>query len=233
MQSVVDKIQNYSPSSDAINLLERARVVLFCGITGAGKDRIQSELNSDQRFERIVTSTTRAPRENDGVMEQNGREYYFLSRQEAEDKIDNKEYFEVALVHGEINGVTIDEVRRIHEAEQVAIGDVDYQGVEYFKKYSPSTRAIFLIPPSYEVWLERLKKRYDSDEDFESAWPKRRDSAIRELEWLLATDLCTVVINDELKECVDTVVCLIEYGQTPEYDAWPIAETILDKLHQA
>ena len=81
MQSAEELTKDYVPSPEAILLLARARIVLFCGITGAGKDRIQDELAKLDRFERIVTSTTRAPRENDGVMEQHGRESYFFTRE--------------------------------------------------------------------------------------------------------------------------------------------------------
>ncbi len=225
-------IQNYAPSADAVELLERAHIVLFCGITGAGKDRVQDELSKTDRFARIITSTTRTPRENDGVMEQDGREYYFFTRDQALRKIANEEYFEVALVHGQINGATVQEIQRIHDAGKTAIGDVDYQGVQYYKKHSPSTLAIFLIPPSFEVWMERLKRRYDTDTDFLAAWPKRRESAIRELEWALSTDLCRIVMNDDLVETVRSVTQIID-GDTTSTGGRPQAEAILERLRDS
>ena len=222
-------IRNYAPSADAVELLERAHVVLFCGITGAGKDRVQDELSKTDRFARIITSTTRQPRENDGVMEQNGREYYFFSREQALEKIKAKEYFEVALVHGQINGATVSEIERIHGAGKTAIGDVDYQGVQYYKKHSPSTLAIFLIPPSFEVWMERVKRRYDTEADFQAAWPKRRESAIREIEWALSTNICRIVVNDDLAETVSTVTRIID-GDTSSTGGRAQAQAILDRL---
>ncbi|MFZ1812555.1 MAG: hypothetical protein WAU02_03500 [Candidatus Saccharimonadales bacterium] len=232
MQSAEELTKDYVPSPEAILLLARARIVLFCGITGAGKDRIQDELAKLDRFERIVTSTTRAPRENDGVMEQHGREYYFFTREEAADMIARKQYFEVAPVHGEINGATVQEIHRIHDAGHTAIGDVNYQGVEYYKRHVPDTLALFLIPPSFEVWMERLKKRYDTDADFEAAWPKRRESAIHELEWALSTDLCRIVVNDDLAECVQTVLRIID-GDTSSTGGRTQAQAILDRLKSA
>ncbi|MGB3023551.1 MAG: hypothetical protein WBB39_01965 [Candidatus Saccharimonadales bacterium] len=222
-------IQNYLPSREAVYLLERAHVVLFCGITGAGKDRVQDELSKTERFARIITSTTRAPRENDGIMEQDGREYYFFTRDQALQKIANKEYFEVALVHGQINGATVQEIKRIHDAGKTAIGDVDYQGVQYYKKHSPSTLALFLVPPSFDIWMERLKRRYDTEADFVAAWPKRRESAIRELEWALSTDLCRIVINDDLAETIRVVTQIID-GDTTSTGGRAQAQTILNHL---
>lgn len=229
MENIEELISNYNPSTEAVDLLRRAHIVLFCGITGAGKDRVQDELSRQDRFARIITSTTRAPRENDGVMEQNGREYYFFTREQAAQKIEHKEYFEVALVHGEINGATVDEIRRIHDAGKTAIGDVNYVGIEYYKKHAPDTTAIFLIPPSFDVWMERLKKRYDTEADFETAWPKRRESAIHEIEWALSTDLCRIVVNDDLAECVQTVTRIID-GDSASTGGRDRARKILDHL---
>ncbi len=229
MNDIQSLIKNYTPSREAIDLLKQAHVVLFCGITGAGKDRVQDELVKRGGFRRIITSTTRAPRENDGVMEQDGREYYFFTRDQAMSMIENQAYFEVALVHGEINGATVKEIKRIHDEGHIALGDVDYQGIEYYKKYSPDTTAIFLIPPSFETWMERLKKRYDTEEDFVAAWPKRRASAIKELEWALGTKLVRIVINDDLEKCVQTVAHIID-GDTSSTGGRGRAEDILDRL---
>lgn len=222
-------IRQYQPSPETVRLLRATKVVIFCGITGAGKDRIQDELNKQDRFDRIITSTTRAPRENDGVMEQNGREYYFLTREEAMRNIENKKYFEVALVHGEINGTTAEEIRRIHDNGKAAIGDVNYVGVENYKKHAPETTAIFLIPPDFDTWMERLKRRYDTKEDFVAAWPKRRESAIHELEWALSARAVRVVINDDLDECVQAVTRIID-GDTVSTGGRDRAREILDCL---
>ena len=232
MDTIENLIQNYTPSAEAVTLLEAAHVVLFCGITGAGKDRVQDELSKTDRFARIITSTTRQPRENDGIMEQDGREYYFFTREQARDNIERKAYFEVALVHGEINGATVQEIKRIHDAEQTAIGDVDYQGVEYYKKHSPSTVALFLIPPSFDVWMERVKRRYDTPQDFEAAWPKRRESAIREINWALSTDLCRIVVNDDLAETCRRVTAIID-GDTTSAGGREQARAILSRLQSS
>ena len=204
-----EHIKNYQPSQDVIDLVESTKIVLLCGVTGAGKNTVLDKLLEKDNFEKIITSTTRAPRENDGVMEQEGVDYYFFSTEQALENIENHVYFEVAPVHEKINGVTADEIRRHHVRQSVAITHVDYQGVDYFKKYSPSTIAIFLIPPSYEVWMERLMKRYDSEDDFRLAWPPRRASAIKELEWALAHPDLRIIINDELDTTVQQAEAII------------------------
>lgn len=228
-EEIKQRIQHYQPSDEVVALVQATQIMLLCGITGAGKNAIQDQLLKDKGFERIITSTTRAPRENDGVMEQNGREYYFFDVSEAIENIKNQTYFEVAVVHEQINGVTADEVKRHHDANTIAVGNVNYMGIEYFKKYAPLSLAIFLIPPSYEVWMERLQRRYDTPEDFEAAWPARRRSAIKELEWVLSSDVCQVIINDKLDETVRNVKNIID-GSAVDADGKKQAEAILNQL---
>ena len=226
---IIELISNYKPSDEVAELVENTNIVLLCGITGAGKDTVKNKLLERESYEKIVTSTTRAPRENDGVMEQDGREYHFFTTEQAIDNVRNQRYFEVAVVHGRINGVTADEIRRHHDADSIAIGDVDYQGIDYFKKYAPSTLAIFLIPPSFETWMDRLKKRYDTEEDFAEAWPERRKSAVRELEWVLEKGHCHILVNDDLEKAVEQTGALI-HGEITSAGGRPQAEAILADL---
>ena len=144
-------VAGYAPDPAVSALLDNTRVVILCGVTGAGKDTVQNELFKKYHYERIITSTTREPREENGVMEQDGKEYYFYSLERAVQMVRDRQYFEVAVVHGTIYGVTAQEISRIHTSHSIAMTDVDYQGVDYFKQHAPSTLAIFIIPPSYDV----------------------------------------------------------------------------------
>lgn len=224
-------IADYSPSPETIALLEKTKVVILCGITGAGKNAIQDELLRGDGYTRIVTSTTRAPRENDGVMEQDGREYYFFTQEQALQRIEQKKYFEVAYVHEKINGVTLEEVNRVHSSGKTAITNIDYQGVEYFHKHVPSVLAIFVVPPSYAVWYVRMRNRYDTEEDFQAALPARVQSAVKELEWALATDYLRFVMNDKLEDAINNTQEIIE-GSTKSTGGRAQAQTLLDDMKQ-
>lgn len=228
-ESTKNLIESYEPSQEVIRLVERTSIVLLCGITGAGKDTVKHELLELEHFTKIITSTTRAPRENDGVMEEHGREYYFFTPEQARANLESKRYFEVASVHERINGVTAAEIQRLQASGLTGIADVDYQGVDYFKKYSPSTLAIFLLPPSFGIWMERLKRRYDTDEAFQSTWPARRDSAIRELRWALNSKDVHLVINGDLSETVKKVKDIIG-GAAKRDTGREVAQEILDQL---
>ncbi len=203
---MIDKqaqIANYTPNQAGVELLQAANIVLIVGVTGAGKDTIQREMLKSGDYYNLITTITREPRYNNGVLEQDGVEYYFISDAEAEARIDAGDYVEVSLVHGRIYGVTVDEIRRVNESGKIGIADVDVQGVAKYKKLSSAVTAIFLVPPSYAEWQRRVRKRYLNEADFMKDWPNRRKSAISELEKALEAPYYHFVINDELEEAVD------------------------------
>lgn len=230
MDELTTLITNYTPSDETVELVRDTQMLLLCGITGAGKNTVAQEILKDPDYTPIVTSTTRKPRTNDGVMEIDGKDYYFFEHADAVEKIRKGEYFEVALVHGLIYGSTKDEIRRIHDAGKIAISDIDYHGIEYYKKYSPDIMVIFLVPPSYDIWIERLKMRHVSGEDFKSAWTVRRESAIKELQWALSTDLCRIIVNDEFHKTCEIVQDIME-GKSVETDGRTTAESLLQRLN--
>lgn len=203
-------LTDYYPSDETVEVLRNMQMVLLVGITGAGKDTLRKRLMTTSKYERIVTSTTRAPRLNKGILEQHGVDYYFFTLDEAAEKIKRREYFEVAKVHEMIYGVTIDELLRLHQSGKIAIGDVDYQGAAHFKKYAPNVTTIFIVPPSYDVWIERAKQRYASEAEFLEAWPARRKSAINELQHVLEVPYYHVVVNDDLDKAAEAIEHVIE-----------------------
>ena len=94
----------------------------------------------------------------------------------------------------------------------MAITDVDVQGVAEYEQLAPGCIAIFIVPPDYETWLERLKKRYATEEDFQAEWPKRHQSAIKELAHALEVPYYHVIINADLERAVRVCKEIIERG---------------------
>ena len=72
--------------------------------------------------------------------------------------------------------------------------------------------AIFIVPPTYQTWIERLKKRYKTEADFQAEWPKRRQSSIEELKHALEVPYYHVIINDDLDDAVQICHEIIERG---------------------
>lgn len=194
-----EKVASYTLSADAINLVKNAHIVLLVGIAGAGKDTLKKELLRSSDFRDIVSHTTRPPRKNNGVMETDGIEYHFIDQKEATEMIDNQKFVEVKNVHGEtIYGTSVAEIQAGYDAGKISITDIDVQGVDEYKQISQKVVALFLLPPSYDVWRDRLSKRYESTDAFEAEWPKRRASAIKELKRALSVPYYHFIINDDL-----------------------------------
>lgn len=206
-----DLIQHYHPSQQAIDTLHRQRLVIFAGVAGAGKNSIMNGLLASGRYYDIVTSTTRQPRENDGVMERDGVDYIFLTTEEATAKLRAGEYIEVAPVHEKVNGVLVSELEKAEKAGRQPIIDVDVQGVHTFKSLSDRVIAIFVVPPSYDVWMERIRRRYEDDTQFNVAWPARRRSAIRELEDALERPYYHFLVNEDLGQAIRSAEGIIAH----------------------
>ncbi len=230
---IVTTLAQYTPSPEVIELVRRKKIVIVAGITSAGKNSIMSELVKTGQYHDLVTSTTRAPRENDGVMEVDGVDYHFLTTNEALAKVKNREYIEVAWVHERINGLLAEEVERAEDEGKIPIIDVNVEGVAALKSISEKAIAIFVLPPSYSEWVRRMKKRYPTEDAFNEVWPVRRRSAIMELETALSAPYYHFVVNEDLAEAVNAVD-RIAHGEDKfrqidkSYHIW--AERILAEL---
>lgn len=195
-------IDDYLPSPQAVELVRAAKIVLLVGIAGAGKDTIKSRLLENDDFQDIVSHTTRDPRVNNGVPEVEGDDYHFIDKNKALEMVSTKEFIEIKRVHDTMYGTSVAELQRAYDNNKIAITDLDVQGVDEYKELSPGVVAIFILPPSYSVWRERLAKRYATEEEFTIEWSKRRASAIKELNRALSVPYYHFLINDDLDRAV-------------------------------
>ena len=202
MPSIEDLITNYQPTESTIELVKSTKIALLAGISGAGKDTIKKQLLISSEFRDIVSHTTRAPRTNNGCAEQDGIDYHFIDSQTAENMLQNNEFIEAKFVHGTVYGTSVAELKLAHDQNRVAITDIDVQGVEEYERLAPDSIAIFIVPPNSQTWIERLKKRYATEEDFQAEWPKRHTSAIKELAYALEVPYYHVIINDDLERAI-------------------------------
>jgi len=231
---IKQQIADYKPSRTAVESLQSKRLVIFAGITSAGKNTIMNELIKTGEYYDLVTATTRPPRVNDGVMEVEGVDYHFLSTEEALEHINNGDYLEVAAVHERINGLLASELVRAGSEHQTPVIDVDVQGVDTFKNLSDNVIAVFVVPPSYQEWVRRMKKRYPTEQEFNEAWPVRRRSAIMELKMALSKPYYHFIVNENIPEAVQSALAistkpLDEFNQIDRsYHVW--AQRILHEL---
>jgi guanylate kinase len=165
--------------------------------TGGGKTTIARRLvdgNPRLRFSVSHTTRKRRPGEQDGV------DYHFVSEADFASMTEQGEFLERARVHGYAYGTHRSERDRAFERGEVLILDVDVQGGLQVKKAEPGAILVFILPPNFEVLLDRLGKR-KAEPGFDLA--TRLASALRELEFASVYDY--TIVNEDLGVAVDQV----------------------------
>ena len=203
--NLAQQINDYQPTSATADLVKSTKIALLVGISGAGKDTIKREILKKSSFRDIISHTTRPPRFNNGILEVADVDYHFIDDIAVAQMLAERAFVEAKLVHGVVYGTSANELQLAHDNNQIAITDIDVQGVDEYKKLSSGVVAIFILPPSYSVWRERLAKRYESQEAFMAEWHKRRKSAISELRQALSVPYYHFVISDDLTVSVAAV----------------------------
>lgn len=174
------------------------KVIIFSAPSGAGKSTIVRHLLT--RFnclEFSVSATSRAPR----GQEVDGKDYYFFSTEEFENKIRKGDFVEYEEVYkGSYYGTLVSEVQRIWEKGNIIIFDIDVKGGVNLKRlYGKNALAVFIQPPSVEELRNRLIGR---GTDAPEAIERRVAKAEEELTYADKFDV--VLINDQLEEALAT-----------------------------
>jgi guanylate kinase len=198
-------LDTYIVPPPAADLLKKTKVVFLVGVSGAGKNTILEELLKTGKYKLVISHTTRQPRKNHGVMEKDGRDYHFVDEQEAMRMLQNNEFIEAKIYSGNIYGTSVTEVEKVYEQGKIAISDIEVQGVAEYMNASPNVTPIFILPPDFETWQQRLKVRYAGKEPDQADMQKRMDTAKKELQEALSRDYFEFVINDDLERAVSAV----------------------------
>lgn len=204
------KLDNYKPNQEAIETVKSTRILLLVGPTGAGKDYLKDTLLKTGRYHHLISHTTRSPRVNHGKIEQDGREYHFISLDEAEKMLDSHAFFEAKTYSGNIYGTSIRELESAREDNKVAVTDLEVKGVEEYKTIDPSVMAVFLLPPDFETWQARLCSRY-GDNINEADHRLRLETALQEIQELLNHDYYDAFINyDDISKTFEKVDAFVQ-----------------------
>ena len=172
----------------------KGKLIVFSAPSGSGKTTLVHYLlkqRKDLGFS--ISATSRKPREN----EIDGKDYFFLSKEDFISKIKNGKFLEYEEVYdGTFYGTLIDEVEKNSENGKHVVFDIDVIGGINIKKLFPErTLAIFVQPPSIKALEERLKNRGDDSPDEINY---RVQKAIKEIEYSSKFD--EIILNDKLEE---------------------------------
>lgn len=189
-------LANYQLSKIAAHTLSQTKLVLLVAPTSTGRNRLIRELHKSGDYHYIVSDTTRKPRTNDGVMEQNGVEYWFRTESEVLADVKQGKYLEAAVIHKQqVSGISIRELEASAKEGKIAITDAEIAGIDNAIRIKPDTVGIFVLPPSFEEWQRRLHHRGDMPRD---EYRRRMESAAAEYAAALGHDYYRFVINDDL-----------------------------------
>jgi guanylate kinase len=224
-ESLSQKLSTYRPGPEASKLIKQTPILLLVGPTGAGKDALKDKLLEGGQYHHIVSHTTRPPRINHGIQEQDGLEYHFIDKKRAVQMLEKKEFIEAKGYSGNLYGTSLAEIRAAHDEDKVAMTDIEVQGVAEYKGFDPNVMAVFLLPPDFKTWQERLTRRYGDVVDAQDA-RQRMLTALEELEQLLNTNYYMAVVNDDLEETFREIEAIAKnhhHDETAEQKARQVA----------
>ena len=177
----------------------KGRLVVLAGPSAVGKSTVVQRLREaleDLYFS--VSMTTRDPRPG----EVDGKDYFFVSPKDFQEKIDAGEMLEWADIHGGLqrSGTPYEPVRDAMEAGRPVLIEVDLAGARSIKMLMPEATLVFLAPPSWEVLVERLTGRGTEPEDV----IERRLQTARE-ELACQDEFDEIIVNSDLDEAVQGI----------------------------
>lgn len=232
---LAQKIASYKPAAETVEIIRRAPIVLLVGISGAGKDTTRRALVQQKAYHSIVSHTTRRPRENHGVLEQDDVEYHFISLDQAKQMLDQQAFVEAKYYGGNIYGTSVAEIQKAYASKMTAVADIEVQGVAEYVNLSSNITPIFLLPPSYEVWQDRLQQRYLGGVLDAADLHKRTETAMVELEHALEADHFHFVVNDQMDSTVQTVDELVHgsVSRAEETETRAVAQKLLEDIKKS
>jgi guanylate kinase len=179
--------------------MQKGAILVLSGPSGAGKSTIiNAAADEIGEYYFSISTTTRAPR----VGEEDGKDYFFVSKESFEEDIKAGNFLEYAEVHGNYYGTSLKPVREALEEGKLVIFDIDVQGHRLVRaKMNDITTSAFITPPTLKELETRLRARSTDDE---SVIVKRIENAKGEIKAVGEYDF--TIINDTVEEAAERFV---------------------------
>lgn len=185
-----------------VKRMHKGILIVLSGFSGAGKGTLMKALmKSYDNYALSISMTTRKPRPG----EENGREYFFSTREDFEEKIAQNGFIEYAEYCGNYYGTPKAYVEEMLEAGKDVILEIEIQGMRKVKQMFPKMLPLFVTPPSAEELEHRLRSRGTETEEVIA---KRLMTAVTEAEGI--EDYEYIVINDDLNTCVKEIHGIVQ-----------------------
>lgn len=182
--------------------MNKGILLIVSGFAGSGKGTVMKKLTSEyDNYALSISATTRNPRPG----EEDGREYFFKTKEEFEAMVERGELLEHACYVGNYYGTPKPYVDKMLSEGKDVILEIEIQGGLQVKEKCKDALLIFMMPPTVEEIYNRLKKRGTEDEEVIA---KRMKRASEEIEEVSKYDF--IMINDDVDECVKDIHELVQ-----------------------
>lgn len=197
-------------------------LVVVSGFSGAGKGTLMKKLLQEyDRYALSISMTTRMPREG----EADGREYFFVSKEVFEEKIQADGLVEYACYCDNYYGTPKEYVETQLAAGKDVILEIEIQGALKIKEKYPTALLLFVMPPTAEELQRRLVGRGTETQDVIA---KRLRRAGEEAKGIEKYDY--IVINDKLEECAKELHSMIQAAHHAPYRNEDFIENMRQEL---
>jgi len=196
-------------------------LLILSSPSGAGKTTLTKRLQ--ERFPELmfsVSHTTRSPR----ATEVDGRDYHFVDRASFEKMVEAGRFLEWAEVHGNLYGTSLAEIERARATQKCRgmIFDIDYQGARQIRARVPEVVSVFILPPSMEELLRRLRGRASEPE---AVVQRRYAVAEGEIQHYALFDY--LIVNDKVDDAFADLTSVILAERSKWWRRAPLAEALL------
>ncbi len=179
---------------------DKGLFIVVSAPSGAGKSSLcQRLLTAWPEIKFSVSCTSREPRPN----EINGKDYYFISRDEFKRRIDQNEFVEWIENYGHFYGTSIKAMEDFFEKDQDVLLDIEPRGAKKIKQKFKKGIYVFVLPPSRTELLKRLEKRgHETDEAIKARFAQA-ESELKEISWY-----DYIIFNDDLEAAANQLMAI-------------------------
>jgi len=181
---------------------EKGILIVLSGPSGVGKGTVRKQIFSqpDVNFEYSISVTTRKPREG----EVDGIDYFFKTREQFEEMIENDQLLEYAEYVGNYYGTPVEYVQKTLDEGKDVFLEIEVKGAKQVREKFPDGLFIFLAPPSLSELKQRIVSRGTESTDLIN---NRMATARKEIEMMELYDY--VVENDEVEKACEKIKAIV------------------------
>lgn len=202
-----EKIHNYLPNNEVLEQFKASNFAVIAGPAGAGKDTLRNGLIAKYigSYVPILSTTTRPPRSG----EADGKDYHFREIAEVEKGLNEREFFQAALVHQQqISCLHINEIRKL-ASNQVGLSILITETEAELRGIKRDIKTIFLIPPD----LQTLKSRMQTERMLEESEIERRLTAAKnEITYAVEAEQYYCMVSETIPGVIEKAHAFLQTG---------------------